>query len=86
MHVNETQMARHQHLQSRLAAALEMAAKNVGFGEVYSLCRDDVRVAEKELAEYEDSLAGLSLSAHRLTEPSCTGCSGICTCGEGIKI
>lgn len=86
--VETEQMTQLQYLQSKLQAAHEMAARNVDFPEVYRLCRDDVREADKKLQDFIEVMAG----GGKQWEPvaivvnKCEACvgQGVCVCGNGI--
>ena len=66
-----------QYLQTKLAGAHDMAARNVEFPPVYKLLRDDVRYAENELQAYVASVQGISLEG---TSKACEFCENGCTC------
>lgn len=85
--VEQEQMTRLQYLQTKLQAAHESAARNVDFPDVYKLCRDDVREADKNLQDFIEVMAG----GGKEWEPvaivnQCEACvgQGVCSCGKGI--
>ena len=86
--VEQEQMTQLQYLQTKLQAAHESAARNVDFPDVYKLCRDDVRQADKNLQDFIEVME----NGVKQWEPvgvvvnqceSCVG-QGVCSCGNGI--
>lgn len=86
--VEQEQMTQLHYLRSKLAGALETAARNVDFTDVYPLCRDDVREAEKNLESFIEAMAGggTKWEPVGLMAIDCNECGNqaICTCGRGI--
>ena len=85
--VEQEQITQLQYLQTKLQAAHESAARNVDFPDVYKLCRDDVREADKNLQDFIEVMAG----GGKEWEPvaivkQCEACvgQGVCSCGNGI--
>lgn len=72
--------------ESRLEAALLMAAKNVNNKTVYQMCKDDAREAERALAELEKQDIGGSPNPEFVLKNTCGVCtsSSFCTCGAGL--
>ncbi len=86
--VEQEQITQLHYLRTKLAGALETAARNVDFPDVYPLCRDDVRVAEKNLTDFIEVMAGggKEWESVSVVVNQCEACvgQGVCSCGNGI--